>query len=261
MSWVAPFLVIWRVLRSRRVSCVWAPSGKQRTETSWALRSPRWAPATVFWAAGRSALFSSHRTMSCRSAPPGARPRRLARCRPHGDLAGLRSNAEETPISAPSSPRPAVATAPEPAPPHRPLGRRQAAAPRPCLCPHLPASRTHAALPASPSLVLPASLTPLDADCLFLPSRGPHGDQCLPAPPPPVQCHAGTAPGGPAASSPQKSLAPARRAPGDAPRHCALVPLSCPRGSGGRGAGPGAAPAPSPEWVTVGEVAAGDPAE
>lgn len=178
-----------------------------------------------------------------------------------GGSPGLRSNAEETPISAPSSPRPAVATAPEPAPPHRPLGRRQAAAPRPCLCPHLPASRTHAALPASPSLVLPASLTPLDADCLFLPSRGPHGDQCLPAPPPPVQCHAGTAPGGPAASSPQKSLAPARRAPGDAPRHCALVPLSCPRGSGGRGAGPGAAPAPSPEWVTVGEVAAGDPAE
>nr|KAF6272232.1 hypothetical protein mPipKuh1_010833 [Pipistrellus kuhlii] len=95
---------------------------------------------------------------------------------------------------------------------------------------------------------------------VFLPSRGPRGDQCLPARPP-VQCHAGTAPGGPAASSPQKSLAPARRAPGDAPRHCALVPLSCPRGSGGRGAGPGAAPAPSPEWVTVGEVAAGDPAE
>lgn len=40
----------------------------------------------------------------------------------------------------------------------------------------LPPPRTHAALPASPGLVLPVSLTPLDAELSITPSQGPHGD-------------------------------------------------------------------------------------
>lgn len=218
---------------------------------------PAVAPATVFWAAGRSAL--SRLTGPCHVAlrllAPGhagwhaaaptetwlvsarTRRRRRSLLRPRRARRGRGSGAS-------------AASSPARSPP--------GAAPRPCLCPHLPASRTHAALPASPSLVLPASLTPLDADCLLLPPGGRAGTMS------PRAAAPGAVPRGHGArrrSLPAAEISGARRrAPGDAPR-TAPSARSPALGAPAAAVPAGAAPVPSPEWVTVGEVAAGDPAE
>lgn len=85
--------------------------------------------------------------------------------------------------------------------------------------------RTHAALPASPSLVLPVSLTPLDAELSIPPSQGPHGDGLSPRATPGSQCHVERRPRGPRSllaaeiSGARTCAVPS----GDAPLHCALV--------------------------------------
>lgn len=174
MSWVAPFLVILRVLRSRGQSCV-GSSGKQRTETSWALRSQGASQRCSGWPGLRSlvAVTPDHViSLSAHLLAPGLRGWQ-ARCHPAETWLVSDLNAE-APIPAPSPPAARLGHGLRSQRPPRSLPGCCAA---PLLAPCSPSPpRTHAALPASPSLVLPVSLTPPDAELSITPSQGPHGD-------------------------------------------------------------------------------------